>query len=98
MKWAGHAIKFEYSSANGKTYHITKTFYVKTRIYENVQTSFAQSASWDYPEKYDVSSNFPAQFKQYDTNKYPIIHIQLDAQFFGDADKEEKPKSLYVTL
>jgi hypothetical protein len=98
MKWASYAIKFHFKSIFLMDNYITKTFVVKTQIFETVSTSFAQTANWDYPEKYQVSSGFPVQFDQLDSNKYPIVHIQLDAQFFGDKDKTEYPQSLYITL
>ena len=100
MKWAAHAIKFQLRSTEypKAELHVVKTFVIKAQIYEQVATSFAQTAGWDYPEKYQVSSGFPVQFNQLNSNKYPIVHIQLDAQFFGDADKTEYPQSLFVTL
>lgn len=97
MKWASYAIKFEVNEA-GNVHYLTKTFVVKAQIFEQVSTSFAQTANWDYPAKYQVSSGFPVQFDQLDSNKYPIVHVQFDAQFFGDKDKTEYPKTLYITL
>ena len=91
MKWASYAIKFHVKNDKGGDIYLTKTFVVKTQIFETVSTSFAQTANWDYPAKYQVSSGYPVQFDQLDSNKYPIVHIQLDAQFFGDKDKTENP-------
>jgi len=57
MKWASYAIKFELKKKGLKdeVFYVTKTFQVKTKIYEVVSTSFAQTAGWDYPEKYQVN-------------------------------------------
>lgn len=98
MRWASYALKFELESADKSHYFVTKTFQVKTKIYDVVSTSFAQTAGWDYPDKYQVSSGFPVEFDAKDTSTHPIIHIQIDAQFFGDKDKEQYPDTLYVTL
>lgn len=75
MKWAPYAMKFQVKNEAGKTFYLTKTFIVKAQIFEQVSTSFAQTANWDYPEKYQVSSGFPVQFNQLNSNKYPIVHI-----------------------
>jgi len=64
---------------------------VKAKIYSKPSVSFAQTAGWDYPEKYQVNSGFPVEFDQSDSTENPIIHIQIDAQFFGDKDKVQWP-------
>jgi len=77
MKWASYAIKFELSKKGQKdqVFFVTKTFQVKTKIYEIVSTSFAQTAGWDYPEKYQVNQGWPVELEYFDSSDYPIIHI-----------------------
>jgi len=45
-----------------------------------------------------MSSTFPKEFKPKNTDKYPIIHIQIDAAFYGDAEKIDRPQTVYATL
>ena len=77
MKWASYAIKFELKKKGleDEVFYVTKTFQVKTKIYEVVSTSFAQTAGWDYPEKYQVNQGFPVEFEYFDASEYPIVHI-----------------------
>lgn len=81
MKWASYAIIFELKKKGLKdeVFYVTKIFQVKTKIYEIVSTSFAQTAGWDYPEKYQVNQGWPVEFEYFDSSDYPIIHIQIDA-------------------
>ena len=91
MKWASYALKFQLEGTDGTNYYVTKLFQVKAKIYNQPAVSFAQTEGWDYPEKYQVNSGFPVEFDQHDTSTYPIIHIQIDAQFFGDKEKVQWP-------
>lgn len=75
MKWASYAIQFQLEGKDKSIYYLTKTFQVKTKIYDVVSTSFAQTAGWDYPEKYQVNSGYPVEFDQMESSEFPIIHI-----------------------
>lgn len=50
MPWKLHQIKFELGNGS----YNTKTFLVKTQIYEQLQVSFSQTENWQSPPEYEV--------------------------------------------
>lgn len=99
MKWDSYALKFELEPASGSsTVYATKTFLVKTMIFQDMAVHASQLAAWTPPEEYQVASGFPVVFNPMNTNDQPILHMQIDAQLVGDSEKVDRPQSVYVTL
>lgn len=100
MKWTSYAIKFEYKTAASGNDYVTesKTFLVRTMIFENAAVAFSQTDKFSSPDKYQVFQGYPMVFPALNTNSFPYLHIQVDAQFAGDKDKEDYPQIVYATL
>ena len=82
MAWASYALKFELESeAAGPslTVYVTKTFTLKTMIFQEVAVHAGQTNSWNPPTAYPVSDGYPVAFPPLNTNDHPIVHIQIDS-------------------
>jgi hypothetical protein len=63
MKLQGYALQFEFEPASGSLSILsTKTFFVKTTIFEEMAVHFSQLSGWNPPEEYQVASGFPVVF------------------------------------
>ena len=98
FSWTSHLLVFEFEGAGGSTIYINKTFEVKTTIVEELGASVAQSNSKSAPDRYQVDNGYPIEFSAFNTNENPYLHIQIQAQFYGDAEMQDHPAAVYITL
>jgi len=97
LNWASYSINFVAQSGSTTSLQVRKTFQVKVQIFKETGISFSQTEDWNPPTSYQVTS-FPTKFKAKNTNEYPIIHMQIDTAFFGDSEKMDYPRTVFVTL
>lgn len=64
MKWTSYALKFEVEPVNAVnvTVYVTKTFMLKTMIYNEAAVHVAQLEGWEAPTVYQVSGDYPVVF------------------------------------
>ena len=98
LPWTTHLVMFELEGSSGSKIYVNKTFEIKTSIVEEIGVTVAQSGSKSSPDKYQVSDGYPIEFSAMNTNDNPYLHLQIQAQFFGDAEMQDQPAAVFITL
>ena len=91
-------ILFQLEGASGSKIFVNKTFEVKTSIVEAIGVTVTQNDKKNSPDKYQVNDGYPIEFSAKNTNDNPYLHLQIQAQFFGDVDMQDQPSSVFITL
>lgn len=97
MKWTSYQVQFTLETASDVS-HVTKSFQIKPKIFEEAAVSVTQNGSWESPTEFQHDGRYPVVFEPVNTDSKPVLHIQIDAQFYGDAEKQDRPSTVYALL
>lgn len=79
MTWTSYIIKFEFESPSGASIYVTKTFEIKTKIFEEIGVTISQNNKYNAPDHYQFKSGYPRDFNPLNTNENPYLHLQIQA-------------------
>ena len=73
-------------------------FDIKAEIFDKVLVSLSQTNTDEIADSYQYDGEYPQKFDPINTNENGYLHGQVQAQFKGDADMQDQPQAVFITL